>query len=67
MGDTEGDLTEINIRSTTIRSLNNIAIVVPNSEFIFSTVINRSHGDPKIRIEIDGGFSYNFDLETVIQ
>jgi small-conductance mechanosensitive channel len=67
VGDTEGDVTEINIRSTTIRSLNNVAIVVPNSEFISSTVINWSHGDPKTRIEIDVGVSYNSDLETVIQ
>ncbi|TFG60466.1 MAG: mechanosensitive ion channel, partial [Nitrospirales bacterium] len=42
VGDTEGDVTEINIRSTTIRSLNNVAIVVPNSEFISSTVTNWS-------------------------
>ena len=67
VGDTEGDVTEINIRSTTIRSLNNIAIVVPNSEFISSTVTNWSHGDPKTRLEIDVGVSYNSDLETVIQ
>jgi len=67
VGDTEGDVTEINIRSTTIRSLNNIAIVVPNSEFISSTVINWSHGDPKTRLEIDVGVSYNSDLDTVIR
>ncbi len=66
VGDTEGDVTEINIRSTTIRSLNNIAIVVPNSEFISSTVINWSHGDPKTRLEIEVGVSYNSDLDTVM-
>ena len=47
VGDIEGNVVEINIRSTTIRSLNNIAIIVPNSEFIQATVINWSHGDPK--------------------
>ncbi len=67
MGDTEGNVTEINIRSTTILSLNNIAIMVLNSEFISSTVINWSHGDPKTRMEIDVGVSYNSDLETVIE
>ena len=59
-------MTEINIRSTTIRSLNNIAIVVPNSEFISSTVINWSHGDPKTRLEIEVGVSYNSDLDKVM-
>ena len=66
VGDTEGDVTEINIRSTTIRSLNNIAFVVPNSEFISTTVINWSHGDPKTRLEIEVGVSYSSDLDTVI-
>ena len=66
VGDTEGDVTEINIRSTTIRSLNNVAIVVPNSEFISSTVTNWSHGDPKTRLEIEVGVSYNSDLDTVM-
>ncbi len=67
VGDTEGDVTEINIRSTTIRSLNNIAIVVPNSEFISSTVINWSHGDPKTRLEIEVGVSYNSELDKVME
>jgi small-conductance mechanosensitive channel len=66
VGDTEGDVKEINIRSTTIRSLNNIAIVVPNSEFISSTVTNWSHGDPKTRLEIEVGVSYNSDLDKVV-
>lgn len=66
VGDTEGDVTEINIRSTTIRSLNNVAIVVPNSEFISSTVINWSHGDPKTRLEIEVGVSYSSDLDKVM-
>ena len=66
VANTEGDVVEINIRSTTIRSLNNIAIVVPNSEFISSTVVNWSHGDPKTRLEIDVGVSYGSDLDTVI-
>ncbi len=66
VGDTEGDVVEINIRSTTIRTLNNIAIVVPNSEFISSPVINWLHGDPKTRLEIDVGVSYSSDLDTVI-
>ncbi|GJL54856.1 MAG: hypothetical protein NPIRA02_19880 [Nitrospirales bacterium] len=66
VADTEGDVVEINIRSTTIRSLNNIAIVVPNSEFISATVINWSHGDPKTRLEIDVGVSYGSELDTVV-
>ncbi len=67
VGDTEGDVIEINIRSTTIRSLNNISIIVPNTEFISGTVINWSHTDPKVRLDIAVGVSYNSDLDTVLR
>jgi small-conductance mechanosensitive channel len=67
VGGIEGDVVEINIRSTTIRSLNNIAIIVPNSEFVSSQVVNWSHGDRKIRLDVDVGVSYNSDLDTVLR
>jgi small-conductance mechanosensitive channel len=67
VGDTEGDVMEINIRSTTIRSLQNIAIIVPNSEFVSSTVINWSHGDTKVRLEVEVGVSYSSDLDIVLR
>jgi small-conductance mechanosensitive channel len=65
VGDIEGDVTSINMRSTTIQSLDNISIIVPNSEFISSTVTNWSYGDPKIRLRIEVGVSYSSDLDTV--
>lgn len=67
VGNTEGDVIEINIRSTTIRSLQNIAIIVPNSEFVSSTVINWSHGDTRIRLEVEVGVSYQSDLDIVLR
>ena len=67
VGDTEGDVTDINIRSTTIRSLNNVSIIVPNSDFVSSNVINWSHGDTKIRLDIEVGVSYQSDLDTVLR
>lgn len=67
VGNTEGDVIEINIRSTTIRSLQNIAIIVPNSEFVSSTVINWSHGDTKVRLEVNVGVSYASDLDVVMR
>jgi len=67
VGDKEGDVMEINIRSTTIRTLNNIAVIVPNSEFVSATVVNWSYGDQRVRLEIDVGVSYGSDLETVLR
>jgi len=66
VGDAEGEVTEINMRSTTIRTLNNISIIVPNNEFISSNVVNWSHGDPKIRLDIEVGVSYDSDLDLVL-
>lgn len=67
VGEIEGDVTEINIRSTTIRSLNNISVIVPNSEFVSTQVINWSHRDPKVRLDINVGVSYASDLDVVLQ
>jgi small-conductance mechanosensitive channel len=67
VGDQEGDVLAIKIRSTTIRTLNNIAVIVPNSEFVSSTVVNWSYGDQKVRLEIDVGVSYGSDLEVVLR
>ncbi|MBN1212237.1 MAG: mechanosensitive ion channel, partial [candidate division Zixibacteria bacterium] len=67
VGDTEGDVLAINMRSTTIQTLDNIAIIVPNSEFISANVTNWSYGDPKIRLQLEVGVSYNSDLDAVLQ
>lgn len=66
VGDTIGDVQEINIRATTIRSLDNISIIVPNTEFVEGRVVNWSHGDLKVRMNVDVGVSYDSDLENVL-
>jgi small-conductance mechanosensitive channel len=63
----EGDITEINIRSTMVRTVNNISIIVPNSEFVSKDVINYSHGDPTYRLDINVGVAYGSDLDNVLQ
>lgn len=63
----EGDVTEISIRSTKIRTLNNISIIVPNTQFVENNVINFSHGDPTFRLDINVGVSYSSDLDTVLK
>lgn len=67
VGDTVGDVTSINMRSTTILSVDNISIIVPNSDFIAQSVTNWSYGDKKVRINIDVGVSYDSDLDTVLR
>src|SRR5258706_14437878 len=67
VGDQEGDVMEINMRSTTIRTMKNIAVIVPNSEFVSSKLENWSYGDETVRLDIDVGVSYESDLEIVIR
>jgi small-conductance mechanosensitive channel len=58
-------VTEINLRSTTIVTGDNICIIVPNSNLITGTVINWSHGDPTIRTRLPVGVAYGTDVELL--
>jgi len=65
IGDVDGDVVDISIRATTVRTNDNIAIIVPNSQFISSTVINWSHTDRVVRFQLPIGVSYDADPEVV--
>lgn len=65
IGEIDGDVTEISMRATTIVTNDNIAMIVPNSQFISSTVINWSYTDKNIRFRIPIGVSYNEDPEKI--
>ncbi len=65
--DIQGDVEEINIRSTTIKTLDNIIMIVPNSEFVSGRVTNWSHSDLKIRMNIKVGVSYSSNLDDVLK
>ena len=65
VGDVYGDVINISMRSTTVVTNDNIAIIVPNSDFISSKVINWSYTDKKVRFNIPVGVSYNEDPEQI--
>ncbi|RED96998.1 mechanosensitive ion channel family protein [Marinoscillum furvescens] len=65
VGDVQGDVISISFRATTILTNDNISIIVPNSEFISSKVINWSHNDRNIRFRIPVGVSYNEDPDKI--
>ncbi len=60
-----GNVVNISPRATTVVTNENISIIVPNSEFISSTVINWSHTDRLVRRSIPVGVSYGADPEIV--
>ncbi|HCY78040.1 MAG TPA: mechanosensitive ion channel protein MscS [Ignavibacteriales bacterium] len=65
VGNINGDVKKISLRATQIITNDNISVIVPNSEFISSTVINWSHSDRNIRFNIPVSVSYNEDPEKI--
>jgi len=59
---TSGTVASIRARSTTVRTNDNIDVIVPNSRFISESVINWSHRDNKVRYRIPVGVHYNSDV-----
>jgi small-conductance mechanosensitive channel len=58
VGGVAGQVTQIRLRSTTVLTNDNIAYIVPNSDFITHTVTNWSHGDSKVRIRLKVSAAY---------
>ena len=63
--DLSGTVTSIRARSTTVRTNDNIDVIVPNSRFISESVINWSHSDNQVRFRIPVGVHYNSDVMQV--
>lgn len=60
-----GKVLQINMRSTIIMTLDNLAIIVPNSKFVENNVINWSFQDTKVRIHCPVGVAYESDIAKV--
>lgn len=67
VGEIAGDVVRIAARATTVITNDNISIIIPNSEFISSKVINWSHNNRMIRFRIPVGVSYKEDPERIRQ
>ena len=62
---TMGVVKEINLRSTTVTTGDNISIIIPNSNLITGPVVNWSHGDPTVRTRLKIGVAYGTDIEKL--
>ncbi len=65
VGNVNGDVVNISARATTVLTNDNIAVIVPNSEFISSRVINWSHNDRNVRFWFPVGVAYHEDPQKV--
>jgi small-conductance mechanosensitive channel len=65
IGEDEGDVRSINLRTTVVTTNDQIAIIVPNSKLVSQRVINWSYGDPRARIAIPIGVADDSDIQLV--
>ena len=65
VGDINGKVTGIGARSTTVRTNDNITIIVPNSKFIVENVVNWSFEENIVRFRIAVGVAYDSDIRLV--
>lgn len=65
IGSIEGAVQTINIRATTILTLDRQEIIVPNKDFITTDVINWTHGDRVVRLRVPIGVAYGTDVQRV--
>jgi len=65
--DTWGDVTDIGLRSTRIRTRDNRMVVVPNSQIGKSLVVNYAYPNNQYRLQIHVGVAYGTDLEHARQ
>jgi potassium efflux system protein len=67
IGEDEGDVQSINLRTTIVITNDRIAIIVPNSKLVSQRVINWSYGDPRARISIPISVAVNSDIKLVTE
>jgi small-conductance mechanosensitive channel len=60
---TWGDVTEIGVRTTRIRTRDNRMVIVPNSSIGKSQVVNYTYPDPRYRVQTEIGIGYGTDIE----
>ncbi|MBE9125415.1 MULTISPECIES: mechanosensitive ion channel domain-containing protein [unclassified Coleofasciculus] len=65
VGELLGTVERIGARSTEICTLDQVTMIVPNSRFLESEVINWSHGNPISRLRIPIGVAYGSDVKKV--
>lgn len=65
VGDEQGQVKRINVRSTEIQTFDRASLIIPNSEFISGRVKNWMHADRMARIMIPINVAYNSDPRQV--
>jgi small-conductance mechanosensitive channel len=65
VGEFVGSVQRIGARSTAIQTPENLTLLVPNSKFLETEVVNWSHGSPVSKITLPVGVAYGSELAAV--
>ena len=65
IGNQEGDVHSINLRTTVLMTNDRVSVIVPNSKLVREHLINWSYGDPRARIAIPINVATDADVDLV--
>ena len=60
---TWGDVVDIGLRATKIKTTDNIVIIIPNNEIMKRDIVNYTIVSTKIRVRVNIGVAYDTDIE----
>ncbi len=60
-----GTVEKLRIRSTTVRTFDNIEVIIPNQQLLTSSVTTYTHTNRRVRIRMSVGASYQADPQDV--
>ena len=64
---TWGDVIDIGLRATKIKTTDNIVIIIPNNEIMTRDIVNYTIINTKIRVRVNVGIAYDADLALAKQ
>ncbi len=64
-GGFRGNVVQMNIRATVLRTNDNINIIIPNADLMASQVVNWTYSDEKVRFRIPFSVAYGTDIDKV--
>jgi potassium-dependent mechanosensitive channel len=65
IGDDEGDVQGISLRTTLVMTNDHIAIIVPNSKLVSQRLVNWTYGDPRVRTSVYVSVAPGSDVDMV--
>lgn len=60
-----GEVEQLGIRTSRVRTRDGVSLIVPNSKFVSENVINWTHDEQRSKFQVDVGVAYGSDVQLV--